>query len=469
MPHRASPTRRDFLKSAAVLAAAPLASASPSPRVVVEAEEEVYRFTDPDNGSGPLWCHGSTCLVRQGDDVFASGLQTLPGVKPLNNCRWLLFHRGPGGWKQVQADPSGRTREPSPLAAFPDGRLFLSVNPTATDPATYSGPARPDVLEFTAADPAAAGRSLAPRWAGTPVFSEHSYRTLAADGPGRELILFQNVDYTHAEWTFRDRDGRWSAQGRLAWPQDTDHGPPRPVRVCYPNVLLRGRAVHFCGVSDIIEPNATWRAYKKKLTGRDWDYDFRRLSYTWTPDVTKEPFRPWVEVASRDRTAGWITPGDLWPGTDGRVHVVWEEKALDERLRQEFFPREKQAHAVGHAVLQDGRVLSSRPLVLAEEGKSGEVPGNPRVQVTEDGRAYLFYFVSGSDAQGRSLSENRLLEIGPDGAAGPAVRVPLARPFYSFFTATPRAGSAPGRTLDILGQRTDKPKAMSYGRVRIVN
>ncbi len=29
------------------------------------------------------------------------------------------------------------------------------------------------------------------------------------------MILLQNVGYTHAEWAFRDADGRWSAQGKL--------------------------------------------------------------------------------------------------------------------------------------------------------------------------------------------------------------------------------------------------------------
>ena len=71
---------------------------------VVEIEENVYHFEPSENGSGPLWCHGSTCLVRVGDDRFASGIETLPDVKPLNNCRWLLFQRGPDGWKQVQAE-----------------------------------------------------------------------------------------------------------------------------------------------------------------------------------------------------------------------------------------------------------------------------------------------------------------------------------------------------------------------------
>src|SRR6516162_6667391 len=88
------------------------------PQPVAEIEEDVYHFEPSNNGSGPMWCHGSTCLVRVGNDCFASGIETLAGVKSLNNCRWLLFRRGLEGWKQMQADPEGRTREPSPLVAF---------------------------------------------------------------------------------------------------------------------------------------------------------------------------------------------------------------------------------------------------------------------------------------------------------------------------------------------------------------
>src|SRR5437867_22880 len=42
---------------------------------VVEVEEDVYTFDPANNGAGPMWCAGSTCIVRAGDDVFASGLE----------------------------------------------------------------------------------------------------------------------------------------------------------------------------------------------------------------------------------------------------------------------------------------------------------------------------------------------------------------------------------------------------------
>ena len=54
---------------------------------VVEIEEDVYTFTNANNGAGPMWCHGSTCLVRSGEHLFASGIETVAEAKPINNCR----------------------------------------------------------------------------------------------------------------------------------------------------------------------------------------------------------------------------------------------------------------------------------------------------------------------------------------------------------------------------------------------
>jgi len=437
-------------------------------RPTVVVEEDVYSYESADNGAGPMWCHGSTSLARIGSDLFAAGLETLPDAKPLNNCRWMLFHRGATGWTKTYVDTSGRTREPSPVVGFPDGRLFVSVNPTLnTDLDAYSGPARPELVLFRAEAPTQPVETIVPTWSGQPKFTEHSYRSFAADGPNHELILFQNVGYTHAEWTFLDRQGKWAAHGQLKWPWGADYAEPRAVRVCYPNVMLKDRQVHFCGVSDIIEPNPQWRAYKKELTGRHWDYDFRRLFYTWSPDITKGKFKPWIEIASREKTCGWISPGDLWVAPDGDVHILWTERALDERLREKFFPNEKQSHALNYAVVRDGQIRSRQTLLIAEEGKSNERPGLARFYVTPEHRLFVFFYVSGSDANGQSVSENRMLEILSDGSIGPSVRVPLDKPFTQYFTATVRAGSPPSETLDILGTRAGSGRTIGYAQITI--
>jgi hypothetical protein len=126
------------LGAAFVLVVASVARTQPV-RPQVEVEEDVYTYEPADNGAGPMWCAGSTSLVRIGDRVFASGLETIPGAKPLNNVRWLLFAREEAGWRLVYRDEAHRTREPCPLAGLPDGRLFVSVNPTLAERDAYGG------------------------------------------------------------------------------------------------------------------------------------------------------------------------------------------------------------------------------------------------------------------------------------------------------------------------------------------
>ncbi|MBM3878542.1 MAG: hypothetical protein FJ387_02320 [Verrucomicrobia bacterium] len=451
----------------AELQAAVTGPATPRLTPVVEVEEDLYRYEPADNGAGPMWCHGSTCLVRLGDMVYASGLETLAGVKPLNNCRWTLWRRDRDGWKLLRADPVGRTREPCPLVALPGGRVVLSANPTLTPPNTYAGAARPELHLFRAGDAAGASELSWPVWDGQPAFTEHSYRSFAADGGRGELLLFQNIGYTHAEWSFRDREGQWAARGQLQWPWGAEYDKPQPIRICYPNVALVDGAVHFVGVSDIVEPYARWRAFKKELTGREWDYDFRRLFYTWSPDIRSGKFAAWVELATRDKTCGWVSPGDLWVAPDGRVHVVWTERALDERLREKFFPGERQRHELNYAVLREGTVVGRRTLMVAAEGESSEVPHLPRFHPTPDQRLLVFFYVSGADARGARVSENRLVELLSDGSASAPVKVPLQHPLSSYFTATPRAGSTPAQVLDLLGTRVGSAQTVSYARVKL--
>ncbi len=437
-----------------------------TPQPIVEVEEDVYSFEPADNGAGPMWTHGNTCIVRVGENLYASGLEKISDAVPLNNVRWLLFRRGTEGWEQVAVGP-GRTREPCPLICFQDDRLFLSDNPTLTPTDQYSGPARPEVLLFSASDPEAGYQTLLPVWDDDPPFTEHSYRSFAADSENKELILFQNIGYTHAEWSFRDREDRWSAQGKLKWPWGSEYPKPQPIRVCYPNIAIKARAVYFCGVSDIVEPYPEWRQHKKEITGRDWDYDFRRLFFTWSDDITTGQFHDWIEISSRDKTGGWIFPCDLWVAPDGDVHLLWSERAIDERLRDKFFPDEKQIFSLNYAVVRKGQVVLRRSLHRGGEGASSEIPGNGRFRRTKGGRLLVFYYVHGTSADGTAVSENRVLEIYPDGQQSAPATVDLKHPFTSFYTATWRAGSAPSNVLDIYGQRAGKGHTISYARVRI--
>ena len=137
----------------------------------------------------------------------------------------------------------------------------------------------------------------------------NTYRSFAADGPVGNSSCFRTLNTRTPSGRFEIKP-HWF-NGQLRWPDGQEYPKPQPIRVCYPNVLLQNRAVYFCGVSDITEPYPEWRAFKKELTGQQWDYDFRRLFFTWCPDITTGKFSDWIEVASRDSTCGWIMPGDL--------------------------------------------------------------------------------------------------------------------------------------------------------------
>ena len=74
-------------------------------------------------------------------------------------------------------------------------------------------------------------------------------------------------------------------------------------------------------------------------------------------NAAQGPVFDWIEISSRDKTCGGISPGDLWLAPSGEAHVVWTERAIDERLRDKFFPGAPQSHAVNYARVRDGRIL----------------------------------------------------------------------------------------------------------------
>ena len=80
---------------------------------------------------------------------------------------------------------------------------------------------------------------------------------------------------------------------------------------------------------------------------------------------------------------------------------------------------------------------------------------------------YVFYYVNGTAADGRRLSENRVLEIFPNGTFSAAVLVPLQRPFVNYFTASLRNGSPRSNAIDLLGQQAGRSNTISYARVQL--
>ncbi len=457
-------------------------------RMTVETEETVHSDRYSNNGACPLWCFNNTCVVRMGEDVFVSGYEPIPGAPPMNDCRWVLWQRTAASWQRVQADENSRQREPCPLGCFSGGDLLLSSNPTLLPPdAAGGGPARPELLAFDAAHPAAPPKVLHPVWQGTPPFNQHSYRTLAVDAAHGEAILFQNANYSHSEWALRKADGNWIC-GQLAWPRYalTDLAPfgASHARVNYPVVALNDRTVHFCGAAaydnwDRVrtaadlglddDPNGPGSS---GMGGRQRGNRFRRLLYAWTPAIGGRPFSEWIEIDNTFADGGWLFATDMHVDADGTVHLLWFRSPMLPSVRDQCYPDIKRIYRIEYATLRDGKILTRRTLVEAGEGADPAIPTDldqvgrsylldngetilgdpiptPRFHITPDGRLFVIYYVS--DEAG--LSENRMLEIRADGTPSDPMTLPLEHPLTQFFTATPRAGCTPSWTLDLLGHR----------------
>jgi len=245
----------------------------------------------------------------------------------------------------------------------------------------------------------------------------------------------------------------------------------------YGSVALQNRAAHVTGCVSY----ANWdRMGKKELeavlegqTARKRLGSLanrRRMMYAWTPDITTTPFSEWLEVGSTMSTGGWLFPGDLWVSPDGAAHILWYEGPIYRRLRDKISPDIPLTHAIKYAVVRKGKVVRRATLMQGGEGLGSEIPNitHPRFHVTPDDRLFAVYYVSGTNAENQRVSENRILEILPDASLGKPVTLPLIHPLRVIFTATPRGGSPPSTTLDLLGCRAaGPPGTICYARVRL--
>ncbi|MBT3343853.1 MAG: hypothetical protein HN712_24630 [Gemmatimonadetes bacterium] len=439
-------------------------------RIHVEVEESIATYEPAENGAGPLWCHGSTVIVRHHDEVFAAGLETLPDHVPLNNTRWVLYHRPDSGtWDEIYRD-SGRTREPSPIVLLGDD-LLVSANPTLAPAGEYGGDAEPTIFRFDTADMEVAPVGELPAWHGEAPFREHSYRSVVADGATGQVLYMQNEGYEIAHLSFLHKD-QWSARGVIRWPYSDSGDKPQPLRLCYPNIQLRQGIAHFLGVGDIIEPVEAWREAKKKITGRDWDYVFRRLFYASSqplPDAADsgEPFGGWLELANRDATAGATRNCDLWVDGQGCVHVMWVEITTDARIRNLFFPGVEVRHSLEHACIVDDAIVGRRTLASWGEGESAPKPLLARFHEISPGRAVILAQFSETDEDERSSTLYRLAALSHE-LADPVewIDVPFTRPMAgTFLTSTVRGGSKPSPIIDLVGSINGP--ALGYARLRV--
>ncbi|MBW7863574.1 MAG: hypothetical protein GX580_06390 [Candidatus Hydrogenedens sp.] len=414
--------------------------------VHVEAEEEVYQFTNPNNGSGPMWSHGNTGIALLNGTPWVSQMETGEGVPPLCNTRWRLLERTENGWQMRAESETFNQREPCPLAAA-NGALFLSVNDSTQPLGTQYGECLPHVLRFTPDGDGLVKTALLPQWTEKHYFTDHSYRGYAADPEAGRLLLL-NIDaktsVQHA--CILSESGETRAVGSVSF----------PVRACYPHVSLRGNAAHVLAVGDIVEPVKEWREYKFAQTGQNWDYVFRILYYTATPDLAAAPFCVPVEIANVDGTAGAVSGHDLWIAPDGAAHILYtERKTASALMRDKFFPGNSILNRLMLAVVRDGAVVSRRVLV---EGAENAEPGAARFHVAADGAVFALLHMSGGDGGAK------VMRVFPSEEDAAPVSVPLLEPLSSFSLAGVRAGNPPSDTIHAIGPIGN---SMRYARLTL--
>jgi hypothetical protein len=427
---------------------------------VLEVAEIVADCEPPNNGAGPLWCYGAPLLVRQGETVFASLMETGKDVPPLCNTRWRLFSRvgNARGWRLIRQPEDYRHREPCPLVIAASGQLVLSVNPSIEPVGTKYGRCRPGLLRFDTGsiDRPPTEESL---WeTGTGHFTDHSYRGIAAD-PARGEVLVLNIDATTSAqlWALVGADGQVTHRGALSF----------PIRACYPQVALRDHAAHVLAIGDVVEPNEAWRTLKKQKTSQDWDYVFRRLFYAYSPDITRDGFSSPIEIDTVDATGGHITNLDLWLDPKGAAHLLYLKTTSTPLIRDRDFPGQPIATTLEHVVLDGAKVVHRATLASGGE-KARETPHYARFHATADGSLMVVTYVSGRrpDPDGSTFHENRILAVGPGQSPATPRRLPLTKSLSTFFTAAERGGSRPSNMLDLLGTAGDG-QTLRYARMRL--
>ncbi len=404
------------------------------------------------NGSSPGWNNGSPMIVRKGDDVWFSLSRPVAGVPPYANTIWQIYKRQKQGWTVILETDGPSEREPCPLALLNSYTLAVFVNPKTSflrfrvENEAILWNSHPHLLAFPLGMDDPETFALEPRFSGNPVLREHTYRGLAVDPRTSEvLIMVVDPDSELYHPSYLDGEGQWHAMEAFTF----------PIRGLYPNLYVRGGEAHIAAVSDIKEPVQAWRDAKYRVFQRHWDYAFRHIYYSWTPDARKRGFETSLLIDSIEDRPGSARNLDLIVDVDGTAHLLYVKNRFQyEFLRDEFFPDEPMAVEIGYAQVKQGRLIYLRTIGkgLSDSDPKDLAPGEygnlnwGRLHRLEDGSIVVIY--SGEDRDGAGMWITRLNKVG---VAGEATKIPMEHPMGSrFFTNTERGGSAPSNTIDLL-------------------
>ncbi len=418
---------------------------------VVLCDEMVAQYLSPDNGAGPLWCYGAPLVVRTGEHIFISVMETGENIRPYCNTRWQLFERSDQGWAKVLVENKYQQREPCPIAAISKDQLIISSHPEIrrrSDRADEKASFCEDILLSVQLNKIKSPPdAIRPPWPEDFEFTEHSYRGLAANKDTGEILLFSAISGKPDQYfMYRNSEGEWDAQGWIHF----------PVRGCYAQSAINNKTAHIMAVGDIVEPVQEWWNYKKEQTGRAWDYVFRRLFYTWTPDITQQEFCESIEIDNVDSTAGHIQNLDLWLGEDQSVYLLYTKRTVQNAMmRDKFFPDMKLTTSLECVELRKGKIQRRFTLSKGGEGLESPTPSYARFHATPNGNLYVVASESGA---------NWIQQIHPQ--QGEKVAIPLKNAFSTFFTATERGGSDKSNYLDMFGN-DPKPNSLRYACIQL--
>ena len=425
----------------------------------IEEEEVVTTYTPADNGAGPLWCYGSTVIARIENNVYLSIIETGKDIPPLCNTRWQLWHRSDKqSWETIFHEQQYKQREPCPIGLFQTGAVFLSVNPSTEPPGTKYGRCQPQIIEFNSTDPRKTFRIHEPIWAEGTHFTDHSYRGFAADGKNNELLLLNINAGTGEQFaSYKDNTGKWHQKDKIRF----------PIRACYPQVALVNKAAHVLAIGDIVEPNEQWRKLKFEKLKRNWDYVFRRLFYTYTPDIEQTPFSEPVEIDSVEKTGGHITNLDLYIDESGNTHILYLKRPHQYSfIRDKYFPGRPMTVHLEYMIIKDGKVLTHTSLCeTPTQNQEGLEPSYARFHIDSGKNLYVIAAGTMKHAQKNSFG-NFMVKIDEKKSQLEFEKLSLQHPFQVFFTNTPRGGSRPSDIIDLFGIAEDNPN-LRYARIRL--
>jgi hypothetical protein len=254
-------------------------------------------------------------------------------------------------------------------------------------------------------------------------------------------------------------------------------------------VLLKrtGRAAAVMAVGDIVEPVEEWRKLKFEKLKRQWEYVFRRLFYTFTPDIRTTDFVAPVEIDTVEKTAGHIQNLDLYIDESGPVrnstvgnviqkgkisngagaaHLLYLKRPHQYSfIRDKYFPGQATTVHLEYVVIKGGKVLSRKTLAETPQDSKGLEPSFGRFHIGGDGALWVIAAGTYTDGAERTFG-NYIGRILPGQSEPVFVRIDLKHPFRTFFTNTVRGGSEPADVIDLFGIADDSPN-LRYAAIRL--